>query len=111
MDVIFLKNLMKYHPCDNFVVVFHNDIGYHELIINFGIVMTLPQSFNLSEFPVRDKYYMNRKIKFLAKNLHKKCVIIHSSWIRSNAANVYQFREDAFYKADDKTYFSIQTGK
>ena len=49
MDVIFLKNLMKYHPFNNFVVVFHNDIGYHELIINFGIVMTLPQSFNLSE--------------------------------------------------------------
>ena len=62
-------------------------------------------------FPVGQNYYLDGKREFLGDNLCKECVIIHGSGIRSKAAKIYQFREEAFWKADSETYFNNLNGK
>ena len=64
------------------------------------------KALNIAQFPVGDDYYLNGKREFLGDNVCKECVIIHSSGIRSKAAKIYRFREEAFWKADDETYFN-----
>lgn len=64
------------------------------------------KALDIKLFPVGQNYYLDGKREFLGDNPCTECVIVHSSGIRSKAAKIYRFREEALWKADDETYFN-----
>lgn len=64
------------------------------------------KALDIKLFPVGQNYYLDGKREFLGDNPCTECVIVQSSGIRSKAAKIYRFREEALWKADDETYFN-----
>ena len=64
------------------------------------------KALNIKLFPAAQIYYLDGKREFLGDNPCTECVIVHGFGVKTKAAKIYRFREEALWKADEETYFS-----